>query len=100
MFLKHGVLWQQAELLARTVLPQHQILTTVGLRLSEWLKDPVEEFSDDIGAYSNLFLMRHAIGHTTRGQHGEDRILRQIEAAMEQLGYVDEGDGKWRLPFI
>lgn len=100
LFLKHGVLWQDAEELAREILPQHQILTSIGLRLSEWLKNPVEESLSDIGAYSNLFLMRHALGQASRGQYGEDRVLRQIEAAMEQLGYVDEGDGKWRLPFV
>lgn len=93
MYREHGVMWQEAERLAKYELPKFTKLSVTALRLQEFIS---EESPTNM---TTKYLLRHAM-HKELTSYGAQIEVARIEMAMVQLGYVDHGDGHWTLPFL
>ena len=93
MYRDHGVMWQDAERLAKYELPKFTKMSTTAMRLQEYIAEHSPTHM------TTKFLLRHAM-HKELTSYGAQHEVARIEMAMVQLGYVDNGDGNWQLPFL
>lgn len=94
LFNKHGILWKDAEEYAKAELPKFTRMSAAAITLQAYLG------SNEISApLTTHYLLRHAM-HKEPSSYGAQQDLARIEMAMVQLGYVDNGDGVWYLPFL
>lgn len=95
LFEKNGVMWQEAERLAKGELPKFMRLSATAVALTEYLSS--HAISDR--QLTTPYLLRHAM-HKETTSYGAQQEIARIEMAMVQLGYTDDGDGVWSLPFL
>lgn len=92
-FIRGGVQWQKAEMLAIDEAPKYTRITPRETALREWLKDRAAD------GFTTTDMLVHALGIGIASSSAHLAGL-DVEKTMIRLGYSQDDDGRWRVAFL